>query len=285
MNELHVGGGTTRGALTVFPIWGEHTDGVKFSTDLSGLVVGERAGGASVGCLEVTNSTGIDVVVFEGQVLEGGWQNRMVARTTLVPAASTREVEVVCVEEGRWAGARDHRASGRRGSARVRSGLHKTNRQGAVWTKVREYEVQRGMTQTTSLMAHMDRDAGAVESLAAGFRTLPGQIGVVVAIAGQPVFAEVFANDDLLRREFDSIIRAAALDALGQTQVETPSRRARRFVDRALQVPRSAVPAGERGRSVTGRSEYAELSEFDWDGVLLHLVASNPRHALNLVSA
>ena len=36
----------------------------------------------------------------------------------------------------------------------------------------------------------------------------------------------------MLARQFDEIVRAAAMDAIGLPPIETPGRRARRFMDR-----------------------------------------------------
>ena len=46
---------------------------------------------------------------------------------------------------------------------------------------------------------------------------------------------ETFDSPTTLRREFDAIISAAGLDALGVAPGRTPARRAIRFVDRAIQ--------------------------------------------------
>ena len=61
----------------------------------------------------------------------------------------------------------------------------------------------------------------------------------------------MFDNQLTLRREFDSIIRAAAMDAIGLPEVATPSRRARRFVDRADRV-RDREAERARWRAVAG---------------------------------
>ena len=286
MQTLHVGGGTTRGAMSIFPIWGEFAQ-VQPHIAVSGAVqVVEQEGAATVGSLVVQNHNSLPVLVFEGQVLEGGWQNRMVAKSQVLAARSSSLVDVVCVEEGRWGGGRDHTASGRRASARVRSGLRTDrDRQSTVWDRVREYEGSLGATATGSFTDHADRLDDRIGHLTGGARALPGQIGLLVAVSGQPVFAELFADHDTLVCEFDSIIRAAGMDALGRADVKTPARRARRFVERASQVRvEEKGPAG-LGRTLAGADQYAQISGVSWDGADAHVVLTNPRHELNLVSA
>lgn len=283
MDELHVGHGTTRGAMTIFPVWGE------FTTSLTGageVVVGECDGGARVGALQVVNHSDQPALLLEGQVLEGGWQNRMLARSVVVDRHSRADVDVVCVEEQRWEGGSTHRAGGRRGSVRVRAGLRdRAGRQSAVWDRVRHYEEHHGATGTRSFTDHADRRAELVERLVDGIRPLPGQIGVLVGLAGQPVLAEVFGNDALLQRELDSILRAAALDALDLQPVATPSRRARRFIDRAAATLVRSTEAAGAGWSIEGENQYVQVSGLDHDGHPVHRVLTNPRHELNLVGA
>ncbi len=289
MQTLHVGSGTTHGALTVFPIWGEHATLPRHTTRMAHVRVAEQAGGPSVGNLVMTNLAAHPALVFEGQVLEGGWQTRMLTRSMLLPANAETPVDVVCVEAGRWEGSRTHRSMGRRASTRVRAGLRaqrpqpgqaSPDRQQEVWRRVSEYDARFGANATSSFAVHADRAADEVGRLVHGLKALPGQIGVMVAIGGQPVFTEVFGTSMTLHREFDSIVRAAALDALGAEPIATPSRRARRFLDRAARLPIAAVAPAGIGMELRARDDYVDLHGLGWNGRAAHLVLANPRHAL-----
>ncbi|KQP82151.1 hypothetical protein ASF35_11950 [Aeromicrobium sp. Leaf291] len=283
MNELHVGHGTTRDAMTIFPIWGEFTSTLSSTAD---VVVGECTRGAQVGTLQVVNRGAGPALLLEGQVLVGGWQNRMLARSVVVERHARADVDVVCVEEQRWNGDATHRHADRRASLRIRAGLRQdADSQSAVWERVRHYEERHGATRTRSFTDHADRRASQVESLIADLRPLPGQLGVLVALAGQPAVTEVFGNDHLLQRDFDSILRAAALDALDLAPTPTPSRRARRFLERAAVTSvRRTRPAGD-GWSVEGVSQYVHISGLDHGGGAVHRVLTNPRHELALAGA
>src|SRR3954451_5600838 len=104
MQNIHIGRGTERGALTIFPIWGEYAGPRGYTTQMKDAVVSEQDGGPSVESLTVTNPAEKPMLMLEGQILEGGWQNRMLARSVLVAAQAELAVEVVCVEAGRWGG-------------------------------------------------------------------------------------------------------------------------------------------------------------------------------------
>ena len=285
MQQLHVGRGTSRGALTVFPVWGEYARPRGYSLDGSALI-SEQEQGAVVSSLTVTNRGTRPLLMLEGQLVEGGLQNRVLERSVLVPAQGAMDLDVFCVEAGRWVGGRDHERNDRRASLRVRSARTVTDdQQGEVWRRVAEYQTRFGANDTDSLVEHDDRAGADVDGLVQDFRTLPGQVGVVVGISGQPVMAEIFDSPSTLLRQFRSLVRAAGLDALGQDETPTPSRRARRFVERASRVQRQAVAPAGVGTSLVGSDEYATVRALAWRRRDVHLVAINPRHPLNLVSA
>src|SRR3978361_1736930 len=84
--RLHVGQGTTRGPLTVFPVW---TDAPSLgSAHLTGsdapVDVAERAGSPTVDQLVVTNRGDRPVLLLAGELLEGGMQHRALTATTLL---------------------------------------------------------------------------------------------------------------------------------------------------------------------------------------------------------
>lgn len=282
MNQFHVGRGTTRDAVTVFPIWAEEIHPVSYSMDHSRAVVGERPNGPSVGSLLVSNTAPVPLLLLEGQLLEGGMQHRMVARSMLLAPAAEAPLEVVCVEQGRWHGAGRHAVRGRRASARVRSGLRAEDRQGEVWRRVAGYESSFGSNETSSYVEHADRAEVRVRDLVRGLRPFPGQVGVLIGLAGQPLVAEIFDSPRMLALQFEAIVQAAAMDGVGLPPVETPSRRARRFMDHVGEVPRRVAGRAGIADAVVGRTPYVDLAGLHWEGRDLYTLLTNPRHDLVL---
>jgi hypothetical protein len=283
MQQLHVGAGTTRGALTVFPVWGEHDAYRDYSTASERAVISEVTGRPEVQTLTITNPGDEPLLLIEGKILEGGWQNRMLARSVLIKGRGQLDVEVVCVEQGRWGGGGAHESRERRASARVHSGL--TGGQGEVWRRVTEYNARYGANRTESFTEHADRAQSDVGELTTGLRPFPGQIGVVIAVSGEPVFAEIFDSTATLAEQFLSIVSAAAMDAVGRPEVETPSRRARRFVDHAARVRCDRVGPAGLAVTVRGHDDYVDVSVLEWRRREVHLRLTNPRHQLNGAAA
>lgn len=111
-------------------------------------------------------------------------------------------------------------------------------------------------------------------------RPFPGQIGIVIAISGYPVSAELFDCPLTLAEQYQSIVAAAAMDAVGRPAEVTPSRRARRFIDRAMNVQLRRNASAGTGITLVGNTEDASISLLRWQGRDVHASLLNPRHEL-----
>ena len=248
--RLHVGAGTTVGSLTVFPVWveGPSVHGLHWSG--SRLTIGELDNGPSVGQLQVTNGSSRPAVLLEGDVVEGGWQNRMLAASSLLPAGATGVVSARCVEQGRWDGMGRHRTNGRRAAYSVAAARRSADGladQGDVWQRVGRFEELYGSTPSASLTDHLRRLP------APRIPVVEGQRGVIIGIGGQVVAAEIFGRTHGLLSRWDGIVAAAWLDAQRAPAIVTPAEQARELVRRIGSVSlrstarrRSRPPAGCR---------------------------------------
>lgn len=279
MNELHVGRGTTRGVMTVFPVWVSGTEGRRCLTDASRLEVSEREEGPAVSDLLVANHGDQPVLVLEGQLFEGGWQHRMATRSVLVGAGQRVPVQVACVEQGRWGGDRRQSSRGRRATPYVRDAVRAGGRndevRGEVWRRV-EHEIAGTVNLTRSLVQRMDLRPRTEET----FEALPGQAGVLIGVGGQPLLLEVFDSVETLREQLPALVESVSLDAESAPQVATPSRRALRFVRELEQLwLRSADEAG-LAQELRGASAVVDASVVRWDEHDLHLRATHVAHPL-----
>ena len=302
MNELHVGRGTTRGAMTVFPLWGTTSGYRRYTMGGRDLDVTEVDGEPDVGTLMVGNVGDRPALVLEGQLFEGGWQHRMARHSVMVGVHQRTAIEVACVEQGRWGGTARQSSRGRRATPYVRDSVrHGGDVQAEIWNRVALHTQDVGApppenrlstsdlhwvrttapegNPTGSFVHRLDR-AQAERQAWATLRPLPGQIGVLIGMGGQPYVAEVFDSTYRLRAQLPALLEAAALDARLAPQVGTPSRRARRFVERLDHVRLERVePAGiaERGR---GTTEHADVATLRWQGQDVHSRMSNVRHPM-----
>jgi len=261
-------------------VWGEIDVARDYSTTTVDAYVSERAT-PDVTTLMVANTASRPLLLLEGQVLEGGWQNRMVARSVVVAPNDELAVDVVCVEAGRWSGRRRHADSCRRAATRVQAGLRGAgDRQNEVWKRLSEYETRYGSNATSSFSEHANRAADDVSRLTQGMRPFPGQIGIVIAISGYPLSAELFDSPLTLAEQYQSIVVAAAMDAVGRPAEVTPSRRVRRFIDRATDVQLRRTTAAGAGVTLVGNTEDASIALLRWQRRDVHTSLLNPRHEL-----
>lgn len=234
--RLHVGFGTQCGPATLFPVWAD-------APAVKGLVTGAESQLSvselptpQVGRLSVTNQGSKPALLTEGQLLEGGRQHRITARTALIGAGETAEIDVVCVEQGRWNGTTVHRSSGRRAPFHVQAGLHGSgsDRQGDVWQRVQRYEGIRTTSSTGSLVDHLDMPQPH------GFllpNLLDGQRGVIFGFAGQVLSLELFGSHKLFRQHYAALMESVVLDlqlftspAGHGTSNQVPAQGARDFI-------------------------------------------------------
>lgn len=301
--SLHVGHGIECGSVTVFPVW---TDG-NAVTDLgwtgNGLAIDEVDGG-NVPVLRVTNTSDTPQLILEGDLLQGGRQDRMAGETVLVMPGESIVIPVNCVEAGRWNSGRGHRSTGLKSSYSVREARRravKANRgdgQSDVWNTISKTEAQLGEFSSTSnfreraslrqekvrhlksmeslidfnaAMSNMDNETQNSPAL---LTPLDGQRGVIIGIGGEIVAAEVFASAEAFAERWEGIAIAAGIDGRFAPVRKTTSHAARRFVrafeDAILAVkPKGDFRLEKAGVTVTGVAR--ELDE----AVVLQFTATN----------
>ena len=149
--------------------------------------------------------------------------------------------------------------------------------QSATWQRVRDLEARHGGGDTHFLGDALASADERARLLVGDLKPLPFQSGVLLCIAGQPVQLEVFDSPRTLTSVWSALLHAAAVDAITAPPIATPSRRARRFLDRVRQLRENSDPAEPSSRR---RSPYADLNTLSWRGRTVHAVATNPRHDL-----
>lgn len=301
--QLHAGAGALIGPLTVFPVWTDHGPGVwppgpdRREAEVHVTEVDPPA----VEHLLVSNTGETDVVLIEGEVLEGGQQHRVVSQDVIILAGTSRTVDVTCVEQGRWSHGFEHHRGKRRAPVRVREALLEVDagsRQSQVWQRVADYDGALVASPTESLLDHLDAlsaPTGDPTETAVGagidevvttlseVRPLPGQSGILVGIAGQPVLLELFPDPTTLADHVHGTLTGLLLDAVASHQpwLHTPSRRARRLAARlsGLDLQERTPPTGA-GRSFEGAHHTTAVRGIEHNGAWAHLTAVNRDHPL-----
>ncbi len=253
-SELHVLSPVTRGNLSIFPVVGgaENDTGRLLTLDeglRSGTVVVTEAGslqglvrpgspprqsGAEVNRLVLLNNSDHPLLLLAGEVVTGGKQDRVIGVDRIVPPKSGPiDLSVFCVEPGRWVASSDHFGSMKSQMAQpsVRTPAMADRNQQKVWAQVGSAlegmaaavpQARPTMQASTSYAKAMQNPdvQRKVESVAADYDAMlrelkkEGAKGVVVAINGRILWADVFANTELLEKYWQKLIRSYAADSL-----------------------------------------------------------------------
>jgi hypothetical protein len=203
---------------------------------------------AQVNRLVLVNNSDRPLILLAGEIVTGGKQDRVVGKDRIIPAKSDPvDLSVFCVEPGRWTGVsqtfgametagRAPTAPMAQPSVRARAMADKNQQQ--VWNEVHKSadamssavaaapEARAQIGGTTSYARVMGAPAVAKQvdevaipvehSYQSVIRQLRDQnaVGVVVAINGEIVWADVFASTPLLEKYWPKLVRSYSAEAL-----------------------------------------------------------------------
>ena len=307
LEQIHVGAGTQIGPVTTFPVWSQR--GPSLSPPYPKYVNVDELDQPRIGAVNATLAVGRrPVLLTEGTLMRGGMQTRVLAHDTVLQPQQSLEVETVCVEAGRWGGGSSHIVGGRvpvRVLGQLRGVRHdggsrndSGHRQGRVWQEVDRYQDHYGQRPTSNMAELFDGDDDLPmrrrfqrlerELQAHSRAVMPGQNGIVIAVAGQPIMLEVFPSGRLLQHHLPALFKGLAMDAALFVDEPTPSRRARRFVERTMARELEIIRDMRDSAIYGAHDEYVDIrvlrSEVDQRTTSAHVLAISSRHDLVLAA-
>lgn len=249
--------------------------------------------GDEVNRLVLVNNSSRPLLLLAGEIVTGGKQDRVIGKDRIVPAQSDPiDLSVFCIEPGRWVG--ESAQFGTAGKASesfmvqpaVRKQAMAAQNQQEVWNAVGS-SINRlanaapvagpAPPPTTSYAKEMQSapilktvDQAAAPLLASGEALRPklGQehaVGVVVAVRGKIIWADLFADPGMLEKYWTKLIRSYAAEAVTEQQAGggTPSvADAQRFLE-------LATTGHEISEGETGVYQYSEIRAGGVDSFVL----------------
>jgi hypothetical protein len=201
-----------------------------------------RHDGAQVNALVLVNNSKRPLILLAGEIVTGGKQDRIIGKDRLVPPDSDPiDLSVFCVEPGRWVATSSNfhgMGVGRGGMVQpsVRSKAMADKDQQKVWSEVgnartamaaglppsasETVEVTSsyaGVIQNGAVQRKLDAVAVPVEH---DYQSLIHQlkdknaVGVVVAVNGEIIWADIFASSELLAKYWPKLVRSYAAEAV-----------------------------------------------------------------------
>ncbi len=218
-------------------------------------------GGAQVNQLVLVNNSRRPLILLAGEIVTGGKQDRVIGKDRIIPAESDPvDLSVFCVEPGRWTGASAQFAARSIEGApmaqpAVRGKAMAAKDQAQVWAEVgRTKDYLAGslpspsaapLEQTSSYARVMENAEvkhqvdSVAEPVQRSYQSLIQQlrdqnaVGVVAAVNGQIVWADIFASTSLLEKYWPKLVRSYAAEAvITRTKgFEIDTKAAQRFLD------------------------------------------------------
>ena len=200
-------------------------------------VVTEVSDSGSVPTLLLENSAEQALFLLDGEELVGAKQNRILNLTLLVPAQTTLEIPVSCVEQGRWSHRTEEFASAdramfSRGRARkaervsenMRSSESRHSDQSEVWGDIACKMSSMDVDSSTDAIADaFEHFSGSVDEYVGAFSTSETQVGACFVINGKICGLELFDVSSTCSKLMPKLIRSYAIDAIEEKQVTTPT--------------------------------------------------------------
>jgi hypothetical protein len=186
----------------------------------------EESSDPDPGTLHVANRGQTPVFLPIGYLFGGLQQSRMLVEDLLIGAGEDFEIPVACVEAGRFSDRQQSRPAGRVPVSVLAAALQperhcrsRGGRQAAVWDAVTHQERRSGSRPTHSLEQVMQEDLQGptvphriAAEIDRRFRSTESQVGMVIAVGGEPLVLEVFESANLGERLLGDLLRSVAFD-------------------------------------------------------------------------
>ncbi|PYX93972.1 MAG: hypothetical protein DMG67_02835 [Acidobacteria bacterium] len=232
----------THGNLTIFPVVASTTEmgRVQALVRRPGMEHWTGSDSARVNQLVLVNNSKRPLVLLAGEIVTGGKQDRIVGKDRIIPAETEADLSVFCVEPGRWteSTASFGGSAGYMAAPSIRNEAMAKKDQNGVWDKVRSSNGQaaeivavspeaRDEIASTSSYARVmnnkevqkqvDKIAVPIEH---SYQNEIGElrnrnaVGVVVAVNGRIIWADLFASTSLLEKYWPKLVRSYAAEAM-----------------------------------------------------------------------
>ena len=184
-----------------------------------GLVEITELGEGDVNALRVENKGTRPLLLLGGDLLLGGKQDRIVARDVIVPPGKTMNIEVYCVEHGRWEGQSEHfEYKGAVVPNTVRQAATYGDQQ-EVWGEVDKYNtangsadpslpVSKGMSSGRVVQTLSDDVPKVLEKL----KDQKNVVGFIYILNGEVQSADLFGNTRIFDTAKESLLKSYLAD-------------------------------------------------------------------------
>jgi len=289
LTRLRLGDPITQGPLALVPVFADGApNSLKYRTLADAIARGEvtvtELPTAQVPNLGLTNTGSLPVLIIDGDEVVGGNQNRVVNTSLLVPAKSTFDLPVTCVEQGRWQGvwpafdAGEVVPTGLRGQkieqvARSYAAMRRpVANQAAVWDEVALGLHKVGSHSRTGAMrdAYIKRQEDLAQAEERFRSPADGAVGTVALFGGRAACADVFDQPGTLGAYYPRLVRSYMLEALSASAASPALDSAQELLRGPLKAERTPFRSPGLGEDVRIRGNGVVGAALVCDRVVVH---------------
>jgi hypothetical protein len=253
--------------------------------------------------IEAHNPTNQPLFIPSGWIVGGKLsQLRTFDHSVVIDPFDTKNVEVSCVEQGRWEPA-DVPLDGGRAPLKVSASgwifnetkglwaIDGSTRQAAIWNQIQKYEKETGVRPTHSLEQIMREDSlqrtfpRTIQKLAGQhLRILNGQNGAVISFDGKPLFMEAFRDTNRIRSMLLQTIRGISFDIPHLRFKVTPAEKIQKFIDEVQYGELDEIPINLKSTELAGGTpDFDKKITLDRSGDKIHVSLINRNHSSKLL--
>ncbi|HOX58516.1 MAG TPA: hypothetical protein P5205_15855 [Candidatus Paceibacterota bacterium] len=253
------------------------------------VAITEVSAAGSVPELKIVNRGHMPVLLIDGEELAGARQNRAVNCSILLRELCAARIPVSSTEQGRWA----YSSSALRDSGHVmahksralkahsvlrsleKSGVHHSN-QAEVWESVAECVVKAGIPSPTSAMSDVFKARESdLQRCIEAFPCLPGQVGLLAIINGQPAGADVVSRTSAYAKLHPKLVQSYSLEGLLASEPKTitpdaAETRSREFLAEIMAAEARRFPSIGYGADVRFRAKALTGTALVHDNEVIH---------------
>ena len=166
------------------------------------------------------NNSSSPVLMLDGEEITGSLQNRIIARSNLVEAESSKSIQVICVEEGRWdeiGGFKTGYCSFPQLRSVLAKSIHKKiDLQQTVWNEIdRKLTITRTISTTSSMHDIYNNLQEEVSRYMEDFESINHNTIGFIGVAGNRILGcDIFQNSNIYKKFENKLIGSYAMDAI-----------------------------------------------------------------------
>ncbi len=194
----------------------------------------------AVNSLTIQNKSEETIYLMQGDIVSGGNQDRVMAQNIVVPPRTITDVNVYCVEKGRWTyrnediKEEDPEAKKKRkmfafsgyynvASSGLRKTMRETHSQQSVWDKVGELTLKNNASTSTGTYTGLEESDEFTNLRDAYMKFFDGKdehfencVGIVAVSGSKVLGVDIFGHPELFKRQFEGLLNGYITDAISE---------------------------------------------------------------------